>query len=226
MAPMRSLAHWWFKSYESKISQSPNCHPQRRRRERTISAHERMDSSLIPTQPPATCSTRALTASTSRISARVDSTSTNTPAHASGPRMRTARDASKPRKSWKTASSARKTRARTTSRVRSSPILTSRTQKIVRSSTFASTESNRASWAAQRERFSTTRRSVVTRQKTFPDGNLRAAPSRWVTDRFFFVSSTARIGTRKATTKTKLLSRLLFYRSFPFQLLRFSSFFL
>lgn len=143
---------------------------QKHQRERTISVREETDSSLTPTQQSATFSIHALMVNISKTSARVASTLTNIPEHASGPTVQTEKVALKLRKSWKTASNARKKRTRTTSQVRLSLIHISHTQKIVKNSTFVSTESNHVSSDAQLAKSSMMRRNVATHPKLFPDG--------------------------------------------------------
>lgn len=110
---------------------------------------------------------------TSRINVPADFTLTSTLAHACGLRTQIAKAALKPRKNWKTASNARRRRARTTSQVRLLPTLTSLTQKIARNSTFASTESNPVSSDVQLEKSSMMNQNVAMHQKTFLDGKFQ-----------------------------------------------------
>lgn len=134
------------------------------------SVPERTVSSPILTQLFAKFSTPALMVNTSRTSAQVDFISMNTLELACGPKMQTVKDALKSRKNWKMDSNARKRKARTLSQVKSLPIPISHTQKIVRSSTFASTVLNHVNLDALQEKSSTMKQNVVTHQKMFPDG--------------------------------------------------------
>lgn len=194
-------------------------HQQRHQREEMISAQERTASSPIPTQPFAKFSTLALMENTLRTSAQVDSTSTNTLELACGPKTQTAKDALKPRKNWKTDSNARKTRARTTSQVKSSPIHISHTQKIVRSSTFASTVLNHVNLDALLEKSSMTKLNVATHQKMFPDGKFMTG-SCWMMWHWWTIILnlfTARTGTKMLLVpRTKKWSFLNFFSTFDF----------